>query len=54
MALSQQGYPNALSSDRIAMLDAIGFSWSVRPEPVSTWKQKMSELEEYKVSPIIH
>lgn len=49
MALMQQGYPNALTVERIAMLDEIGFAWSVRPEPVSTWNKKMEELKQYKV-----
>ncbi|KAL7478633.1 hypothetical protein ACHAW6_004388 [Cyclotella cf. meneghiniana] len=48
MALMQQGYPNALTVERIAMLDEIGFAWSVRPEPVSTWNKKMEELKQYK------
>ena len=54
MALSQQGFPNTLNSNRIAMLDAIGFSWNVRPEPVSTWEQKLEELNEYKVRHFVH
>jgi hypothetical protein len=49
MALMQQGYPNALTAERIAKLDEIGFAWTVRPEPLSTWNQKMKELKEYKV-----
>lgn len=49
MALMNQGYPNALTAERIAKLDELGFAWSVRPEPMDTWNQKMKELQEYKV-----
>lgn len=50
MALMQQAYPNALTAERIAKLDEIGFTWSVRPEPYHAWNKKMEELKEYKVS----
>lgn len=49
MALMQKGYPNALTVERIAKLDDISFAWSVKPEPIDTWNQKIKELKEYKV-----
>eukprot|EP00956_Cyclotella_meneghiniana_P013579 scaffold19713_cov47-Cyclotella_meneghiniana.AAC.9 len=48
MALMQQSYPNALTAERIAKLDEIGFTWSVRSDPYRAWNKKMEELKEYK------
>ena len=50
MALMQQAYPNALTAERIAKLDEIGFTWSVRSDPYRAWNKKMEELKEYKVN----
>lgn len=50
MALMHQGYPNALTVERVVKLDELGFVWSVRAEPLSVWNKKMEELKEYKVS----
>ena len=50
MALMQQGYPNALTAERIAKLNDVDFAWSVREEPVTSWNKKIAELKEYKVS----
>merc|ERR1719203_2477945 len=48
--LLMQGLPSALTTERIKRLDAIGFTWSVRPEPVSTWNKKFQELKDYKAT----
>ncbi|KAL9180743.1 hypothetical protein ACHAXT_011196 [Thalassiosira profunda] len=45
-----QGFPSALTADRIRRLEGIGFAWSVRPEPVTTWNQKYQELRAYKAA----
>lgn len=34
--LLMQGFPSALTAERIRKLEALGFTWSVRPEPVTT------------------
>ena len=46
--LLMQGYPNTLTAERINRLEGIGFTWSIRPEPVKTWNSKFQELMEYK------
>mmetsp|Transcript_924 Transcript_924/g.1504 ORF Transcript_924/g.1504 Transcript_924/m.1504 type:complete len:347 (-) Transcript_924:90-1130(-) len=46
--LLMQGYPSALTSERIQRLESIGFTWSIRPEPVKTWNRKFQELRVYK------
>lgn len=46
--LLMQGYPSALTAERIQRLEGIGFTWSIRPEPVKTWNRKFQELKVYK------
>lgn len=46
--LLMQGYPSALTAERIQRLEGIGFTWSIRPEPVKTWNRKFQELKTYK------
>jgi hypothetical protein len=46
--LLMQGYPSALTAERIQRLESIGFTWSIRPEPVKTWNRKFQELKVYK------
>ena len=46
--LLMQGYPSALTSERIQKLETVGFTWSIRPEPVKTWNRKFHELKVYK------
>jgi len=46
--LLMQGYPSALTGERIQRLESIGFTWSIRPEPVKTWNRKFQELKVYK------
>jgi hypothetical protein len=46
--LLMQGYPSALTAERIQRLEGIGFTWSIRPEPVKTWNRKFQELKAYK------
>jgi len=46
--LLMQGFPSALTRERIRKLEALGFKWSVRPEPVTTWNNKFHELKGYK------
>jgi hypothetical protein len=41
--------PGALSDERIKRLDEIGFIWSVRPDPVDQWKDRLEELKAYKI-----
>ena len=48
--LMAQGFPNALTAHRIQRLEAIGFTWSIRPEPVSLWNKKLQELKAYKAA----
>lgn len=48
--LLMQGFPSALTADRIRRLESIGFTWSVRPEPVTTWNKKFQELQAYKAT----
>jgi len=48
--LLMQGFPSALTADRIRRLESLGFTWSVRPEPVTTWNQKFQELKAYKAT----
>mmetsp|Transcript_44836 Transcript_44836/g.95425 ORF Transcript_44836/g.95425 Transcript_44836/m.95425 type:complete len:449 (+) Transcript_44836:171-1517(+) len=48
--LLMQGFPSALTAERIRRLEALGFTWSVRPEPVSTWNKKFQELKAYKAT----
>lgn len=48
--LLMQGMPSALSADRIRRLESMGFTWSVRPEPVTTWNKKFQELKAYKTA----
>ena len=43
--LLMQGFPSALTTDRIKRLENLGFTWSVRPEPVTTWNSKFQELK---------
>ena len=43
--LLMQGFPSALTADRIRRLESIGFTWTVRPEPVTTWNTKFQELK---------
>ncbi len=43
--LLMQGHPSALTAGRIRRLEGMGFAWSVRPEPVSTWNEKFEELK---------
>lgn len=46
--LLMQGYPSALTAERIQRLEDIGFTWSIRPEPVKTWNKKFQVLKAYK------
>mmetsp|Transcript_23095 Transcript_23095/g.35678 ORF Transcript_23095/g.35678 Transcript_23095/m.35678 type:complete len:354 (+) Transcript_23095:65-1126(+) len=46
--LLMQGYPSALTAERIQRLESIAFTWSIRPEPVKTWNRKFQELKVYK------
>jgi len=46
--LLMQGCPSALTAERIQRLKSIGFTWSIRPEPVKTWNRKFQELKVYK------
>ncbi len=46
--LLMQGYPSALTAERIQKLETVGFTWSIRPEPVKTWNRKFHELKVYK------
>lgn len=46
--LLMQGYPSALTAERIQRLESIGFTWSIRPEPIKTWNRKYQELMVYK------
>ncbi|KAL7532390.1 hypothetical protein ACHAXR_004600 [Thalassiosira sp. AJA248-18] len=46
--LLMQGLPSALTAERIQRLERLGFTWSVRPEPVTTWNKKFHELKAYK------
>lgn len=46
--LMVQGYSSALTIERIQRLESIGFTWSVRPEPKSSWNIKFEELKAYK------
>jgi len=46
--LLMQGLASALTAERIRRLESLGFTWSVRPEPVTTWNQKFQELKAYK------
>lgn len=46
--LLMKGYPSALTAERIQRLEGIGFTWSIRPEPVKTWNRKFQELKTYK------
>lgn len=48
--LLMQGFPSALTAERIRRLESLGFTWSVRPEPVSTWNKKFQELKAYKAT----
>ena len=48
--LLMQGFPSALTTDRIQRLEQLGFTWSVRPEPVTTWNKKFHELKTYKTA----
>jgi len=43
--LLMQGFPSALTAERIRRLETLGFTWSVRPEPVTTWNSKFQELK---------
>eukprot|EP00578_Thalassiosira_sp_NH16_P027605 CAMPEP_0181101582 /NCGR_PEP_ID=MMETSP1071-20121207/13836_1 /TAXON_ID=35127 /ORGANISM="Thalassiosira sp., Strain NH16" /LENGTH=549 /DNA_ID=CAMNT_0023184453 /DNA_START=82 /DNA_END=1731 /DNA_ORIENTATION=- len=49
-SLLMKGFPSALTADRIRRLEELGFSWSVRPEPVTTWNRKLQELKVYKAT----
>jgi len=46
--LLMQGFPSALTTERIQRLESIGFTWSIRPEPAKTWHKKFQELKIYK------
>lgn len=46
--LMVQGYSSALTIERIQRLESIGFTWSIRPEPKSSWNIKFNELKAYK------
>ncbi|KAL7554464.1 hypothetical protein ACHAWF_019027 [Thalassiosira exigua] len=48
--LLMQGFPSALSAERIRRLEGLGFTWSVRPEPVTMWNKKFQELLAYKAT----
>ncbi|KAL9180742.1 hypothetical protein ACHAXT_011195 [Thalassiosira profunda] len=48
--LLAQGAPSALTADRIRRLEDLGFAWSVRAEPTTTWNQKFHELRAYKAA----
>jgi len=48
--LLMQGFPSALTAERIRKLETLGFTWSVRPEPVTTWNKKYHELKGYKAN----
>ena len=48
--LLMQGFPSALTAERIRRLESLGFTWSVRPEPVTTWNKKFHELKAYKAT----
>jgi hypothetical protein len=43
--LLMQGFPSALTTERIRRLEDIGFTWSVRPEPAKDWNKKLEELK---------
>ena len=48
--LLMQGFPSALTAERIRRLESLGFTWSVRPEPVTTWNKKYQELKVYRAT----
>ena len=39
------GFSSALTAEQIRRLEGLGFTWSVRPEPVTTWNKKFAELK---------
>jgi len=43
-----QGRPSALTEDRIRRLEALGFTWSVRPKPNTSWSMRYKELQAFK------
>jgi len=45
-----QGLPSALTAERIQRLESLGFTWSVRPEPASTWNRRFQELKAYNAA----
>eukprot|EP00584_Thalassiosira_punctigera_P006730 CAMPEP_0172542832 /NCGR_PEP_ID=MMETSP1067-20121228/13364_1 /TAXON_ID=265564 ORGANISM="Thalassiosira punctigera, Strain Tpunct2005C2" /NCGR_SAMPLE_ID=MMETSP1067 /ASSEMBLY_ACC=CAM_ASM_000444 /LENGTH=62 /DNA_ID=CAMNT_0013329135 /DNA_START=18 /DNA_END=202 /DNA_ORIENTATION=- len=45
-----QGLPSALTAERIRRLESLGFTWSVRPEPASTWNRRFQELKAYNAA----
>jgi hypothetical protein len=55
MNAKQEGTPSgAMNDDRVAQLEALGFSWTVRrkrqvsQKPALTWNQRLEQLKAYK------
>ncbi|KAL7495928.1 hypothetical protein ACHAWT_004235 [Skeletonema menzelii] len=43
-----QGFPSALTTERMNRLNEIGFVWALRADPVTMWNRKFGELKAYK------
>ena len=43
-----QGFPSALTTERMNRLNDVGFVWALRADPVTTWNRKFGELKGYK------
>jgi hypothetical protein len=37
-----------LAEERVRRLDALGFSWELRPPPAISWQQHVNDLKEFK------
>ncbi len=43
-----QGFPSALTTERMNRLNDVGFVWALRADPVTMWNRKFGELKGYK------
>mmetsp|Transcript_17831 Transcript_17831/g.25268 ORF Transcript_17831/g.25268 Transcript_17831/m.25268 type:complete len:522 (-) Transcript_17831:123-1688(-) len=43
-----QGFPSALTTERMNRLNDVGFAWALRADPVTMWNRKFGELKGYK------
>jgi hypothetical protein len=50
---AMKGYSAVLAPDKVERLNKLGFIWSIKPEPSSSWSAKLGELEQYKVRKLL-